>query len=115
MNECPTCGRMIRGKTCPYCDEEVFDDEKGGSAETHGEHAREIFRCKNQWQADYITGLLESEGIPVYKEEGVLHGDDGDVARDAKGNISIQVEEEDAERAREIIEASQDDLDAQDE
>ena len=112
MNECPTCGRRIRGEFCPYCDEERDEGQPEEATPASDEGLVEIFYCDHQWQADFIMSLLESEGIPAYKRSsssgGGLESPSG-----ASDSFSIQVEEEDSDRARETIESAKHDLDAQ--
>jgi hypothetical protein len=112
MDECPTCGRKIRGEFCPYCDEERDGEEAGEAAPASGEGLVETFSCEHQWQADFIVSLLESEGIPAYRRPASSAGS-LESSSAASKSISIQVEEEDTDRAREIIESAKHDLDAQ--
>ena len=42
MNECPTCGRRMRGSICPYCDEEVLEEEETDAAAVTGEDLIEV-------------------------------------------------------------------------
>ena len=113
MDECPTCGRTIRGDVCPYCDEEVLDDDAAESTQVPDENLVEAFTCKHEWQAEFIISLLESEGIPAYQKPGSSLDAADYSSGDAGGSISIQVEEEDVDRAREIIEAAESDLESQ--
>lgn len=114
MNECPTCGRRIKGSICPYCDEEVLEEEEADPVGVTGEELTEVYHCRTQAQADFITSLLESEGIPTFQAPGEAL--DGGGRRSSKGRgISIQVGDEDAERAAEIIESSRDDLESHEE
>ena len=112
MNECPTCGRRIRGSMCPYCDEEVLGEERGEAIGVVGEELVAVYHCKNQGQADFITSLLESEGIPTFQAPGEAFASDRRSSGRARG-ISIQVEEEDAEKARDLIDAAKDELEAE--
>jgi len=113
MTECPTCGRRIKGSICPYCDEEVLEEEGKESAAAAGEELTEVHHSRTQTQADFITSLLESEGIPTFQAPGEAL-DSGRRSSKARG-ISIQVAEEDAERAQEIIESAKDDLESHEE
>jgi hypothetical protein len=114
MNECPTCGRNIKGSICPYCDEEALGGGETDPAGVTGEELTEVYHCRTQAQADFTTSLLESEGIPTFQAPGEAL--DGGGRRSAKGRgISIQVGEEDAERAAEIIESAKDDLESHEE
>jgi len=109
MSECPTCGRRLRGSVCPYCDEE---DIASGAVEdlgVTGEDLVEVFRSRTQAQADFITSLLESEGIPTFQSPG--GSSEGGKALGGRGRgISVQVEEEDVDRARDVIASAKDDL-----
>jgi Putative prokaryotic signal transducing protein len=108
MSECPTCGRRLRGNICPYCDEEVIESGEAEDVTVSGEGLVEVFRSRTQAQADFVTSLLESEGIPTFQAPGGS-SDSG------KGRgISIQVEEEDGDRAKDVIESAKDDLDTAD-
>lgn len=110
MNECPTCGRRIKGSICPYCDEEVAEDEENESTAA-GEELTEVYHSRTQTQADFITSLLESEGIPTFQAPGEALDSGGRRSSKARG-ISIQVADEDAERAKEIIQSAKDDLES---
>ena len=112
MNECPTCGRKIRGNVCPYCDEEVSEGDTAESTPVSGESLIAVFGCDHGWQADFVMSLLQSEGIPAYLESGDAAEDLHDSSDEIEGEIVIRVEEEDAERATEIIESSKHELDA---
>lgn len=115
MTECPTCGRRLRGSMCPYCDEEALDSDDAEVPGVAGEEMVEIFHSKTQAQADFITSLLESEGIPTYQAPGGSGGPGvvGKAGGHGRG-ISIQVEEEDADRARDALESAKDDLETED-
>ncbi|MFZ1946444.1 MAG: DUF2007 domain-containing protein [bacterium] len=113
MNECPTCGRMIKGSICHYCDEELLEEGGTEAVGVTGEDLADVFRCRTQAQADFITSLLESEGIPAFQAPGDSL-DGGRRSARARG-VSIQVEEEDAARALQIIESAKDDLETQEE
>ena len=82
-------------------------------AQASGEELTEVYHSRTQTQADFITSLLESEGIPTFQAPGeALAGD----RRSSKARgVSIQVAEEDAERAQEIIESAKDDLESHEE
>jgi hypothetical protein len=114
MNECPTCGRRIKGNICPYCDEEILEDEESEAVGVTGEDLTEIYHCATQAQADFITSLLESEGIPTFQTTGEVLDVGGRRSSRTRG-ISIQVGAEDAERALEMIESSKEDLQTHDE
>jgi hypothetical protein len=109
MSECPTCGRKLRGSYCPYCEEEVGVDDAQGATPVTGESMEAVFSSDSQWQADFVMSLLESEGIPTFKESADTIGDIPG-SEDVTGDIVIMVEEEDADRAREAIEASRSEL-----
>lgn len=115
MNECPTCGRKIRGEICPYCDEELVDEESPDSVPVSAESSVPVFSCDHQWQADFIMSALESEGIPAHQDssDSVADRGHGDGSPDITGDIVIVVDEEDADRAREIIESAEGDLEAE--
>jgi hypothetical protein len=104
MNECPTCGRKIRGEVCPYCEENLADDGSVDSTPVSGESMVAVYGCEHQWQADFILSALEAEGIPAYTESQESKGDAHleDIVGEPDGSIIITVEEEDAERAREV-------------
>jgi len=110
MMECPTCGRTVEGDTCPYCGEEEshVDSQEAGSVSS--ESKIEVYHCDHQWQADFIISLLESEGIPAFQGPGSSLSALEFPPVETSGGIAIRVDEEDAERAREIIESSKDDL-----
>jgi len=109
MNECPTCGRKLRGDVCPYCDEEGLRDPDRDASPVSGESLVGIFGCRDERQADHVISLLESEGIPAFQvSEPDIDTSSG--AADLDGDIIIQVGEEDEDRAREIIEAAEPDI-----
>jgi hypothetical protein len=114
MNECPTCGRKIRGDTCPYCDEESVQDGTGDSTAVTGESLVVVFRCDEAWRADFVMSALQSEGIPAFREssDSMDDFDYDDQSGGWSGDIAIMVEEEDTERAVEIIESAEHDLEA---
>jgi hypothetical protein len=110
MNECPTCGRKLRGDVCPYCDEEVLGEAGVDASPVSGESLVAVYGCDDERHADHVISLLESEGIPAFQ----ISGDDLDgtsEAADLDGDIIIQVGEEDEERAREVIEAAAHEMD----
>ncbi|HVP57763.1 MAG TPA: DUF2007 domain-containing protein [bacterium] len=113
MSECPTCGRRLRGNVCPYCDEEVLNSGEVEDLGASGEDLVEVFHSRTQAQADFITSLLESEGIPTFQAPGGAAGA-GKVAGGRGRGISVQVAEEDVDRARDVIESAKDDLEAAD-
>jgi hypothetical protein len=100
----------VEGDTCPYCGEEasLIDPQDSGSVSS--ESTVEVYHCDHQWQADFIISLLESEGIPAFQ------GPTSSVSGlefppvETSGGISIVVDEEDVERAEEIIESAKDEL-----
>jgi hypothetical protein len=109
MSECPTCGRRLRGSVCPYCDEEVIESGEAEDLSVSGEDLVEVFHSRTQAQADFITSLLESEGIPTFQAPG--GSPEGGKALGGRGRgISVQVEEEDVDRANDVIESAKDDL-----
>ena len=111
MNECPTCGRKLRGDVCPYCDEEGLRDTDREASPVSGESLVAVYGCYDERQADHVMSLLESEGIPAFQ----VSATDVDAASDAAdldGDIIIEVGEEDEDRAREIIEAAEPDMGA---
>ena len=111
MNECPTCGRKLRGDLCPYCDEEsVTADDDTESNPVTGESMVAVFACDEERQADRVVSLLESEGIPAFQSLAEDFDDASELA-DLDGNIVISVGEEDENRAREIIENAESDMD----
>ena len=106
MNECPTCGRKLRGDVCPYCDEEGLRDADPDASPVSGESLVAVFGCYDERQADHVVSLLESEGIPAFLvTEPDLDTSSG--VADLDGDFIIQVDEEDEDRAREIIEAAE--------
>ena len=109
MDECPICGRRLKGNMCPYCDEEALEEEDSEATEVVGESLVEVYLCRTPTEADFITSLLESEGIPTFRKPGESLGGDRRAPGTARG-ISVQVEEEDADRARDLIEASKNEL-----
>lgn len=113
MNECPTCGRKIKGDACPYCDEELAQGGSKDSTPVSGESLVVVFRSDKEWQADFVMSALESEGIPAFREssDAVEDLDYDDQADGWSGGISIMVEEEDSERAIEVIDSAKHDLD----
>jgi len=115
MNECPTCGRYIRGDVCPYCEEELLDSAAGDASPVAGESLVPVYSCDEQWQADFILSALEAEGIPAYKvsAEAVGQLPPNEYAVEITGDIVVTVEEDDAERALEVIESVKQDLEAE--
>jgi hypothetical protein len=112
MNECPTCGRKLRGDICPYCDEETLADADAEASPVSGESLVSIYGCYDEREADHVISLLESEGIPAFQVSGEdLEGTSG--AAEVGGDIVIQVSEEDEDRAREIIEAAEGEIDVE--
>ena len=113
MSECPTCGRKIRDGVCPYCEEDVAHDDSADSTSVSGESSVGIFSSDDEREADLIMSALEAEGIPAHREssESMSNLAHGDEYADLSGEIIIVIDEEDAERAREIVEASEHELD----
>ena len=112
MDECPICGRRLKGSVCPYCDEEVLEDEEAETTGVAGEALVEVFHCRTQTEADFITSLLESEGIPAFQAPGESLSGDRRAGSKARG-ISVQVEEEDADRAHDLIQAAKGELETE--
>lgn len=114
MNECPTCGRKIRGDVCPYCEESLEDNGAGDSTAVSGESMVPVCGCENKRDADFILSALEAEGIPAYIEtrESLGDLDPDDIIGATDGDLVITVEEEDADRAIDIAQSAQDELDA---
>lgn len=110
MNECPTCGRRIRGDHCPYCDEEGLSGPGADANPVSGESLVAVYACDEERQADHVVSLLESEGIPAYQ---VFADDIDDPAQlaDLDGDIIIRVDEEDMDRAQEAIDGAGPDVD----
>jgi hypothetical protein len=103
----------LRGSICPYCDEEVIESGEAEDLGVSGEDLVEVFHSRTQTQADFITSLLESEGIPTFQAPG--SSPEGGKAAGGRGRgISIQVEGEDVDRARDVIESAKDDLEPPD-
>ncbi len=63
-----------------------------------------IYRTNDSLMADAVTALLDDNNIPFVKKEHGL-GAYGQVlfGRAEKGNFEIQVSDDDAERAEEIV------------
>jgi len=114
MNECPTCGRKLRGDDCPYCDEDEFSGGDGEATPVSGESMVVVFSTDIKRQADLAMSLLESEGIPAYVGSPDSEIDFHSVVDDIDGEMVIMVEEEDAERAAELIKAAEHDLEEDD-
>ncbi len=113
--ECPTCGRTIDGDACPYCEEEASLVDPQGAASVSIESTTEVYHCDHQWQADFIISLLESEGIPAFQgPSSTLSGLEFPPV-ETSGGIAIRVDEEDADRAEEIIKSSKDELEEEEE
>ena len=73
----------------------------------------QVDHADDERQVDFIMSALEAEGIPAHRESSealgsLVHGDDD---TDLTGDIVIVVDEEDADRAREIVESSEHELD----
>ena len=113
MNDCPTCGRRLRGDVCPYCDEEGLADSDVDSSPVSGEDLVAVYACDEDRQADHIVSLLESEGIPAFTSPADDVDDPSELA-DLEGDIIISVSEEDEDRARELIESAEPDMDFED-
>lgn len=110
MNECPTCGRKLRGDDCPYCDEEQLIGNDAEATPVSGESMVVVFSSDIRRQADHAMSLLESEGIPAYMGSPDSDIDLHSVVDDIDGEIVIMVEEEDAERATELIQDAEHEL-----
>lgn len=109
MSECPTCGRKLRGDVCPYCDEEGLGQADGDASPVTGESLVAVYGCYDERQADHVISLLESEGIPAF--QALAEDLDGtSEAPDLDGDILVQVGEEDEDRARELIEAAENEM-----
>ena len=112
MSECPTCGRKLRGDFCPYCDEEGLTDNEADTSPVSGESLVAVYACEEERQADHVVSLLESEGIPAFQSSGLEAGDTSG-ADDLEGDIIIKVSEEDEERALEVIEAAEPEIEVE--
>jgi hypothetical protein len=110
MNECPTCGRKLRGDVCPYCDEEGLRDTDREASPVTGESLVAVYACYDERQANHVISLLESEGIPAFQVPDADIDASSDTS-DLDGDIFVQVEEEDEDHAREIIEAAEPEMD----
>jgi hypothetical protein len=105
----------MRGDDCPYCDEEEFGSGDVEATPVSGESMVVVFSTDIKRQADLALSLLESEGIPAYmgSPDGEIDfhnvGDD-----DLDGDLVIMVEEEDADRAAELIESAAHELEEDD-
>jgi hypothetical protein len=113
MNECPTCGRKLRGDACPYCDEEGLGEDDVEANPVSGESLVAVYGCHDERQADHVISLLESEGIPAFQ----ISSEDLEATSDSAdldGDIIIQVGEEDEDRAREVIESAEPDIEIED-
>jgi hypothetical protein len=115
MMECPTCGRTIEGDTCPYCGEEGSLADAPESGSVSSEATTEVYHCDHQWQADFIISLLESEGIPSRQGPSATVSGLEFPPVETSGGIAIFVDEEDADRATEIIESSREELEEEEE
>jgi hypothetical protein len=114
MNECPTCGRKIRGDICPYCDEAVSEEENGDSSPVSGQSLLAVYGSDLKSQAEFVMSLLESEGIPAYQESGDSIDHSQDPLGQIEGDVVVLVDEEDADRAREVIDSHKHELDSGD-
>jgi hypothetical protein len=114
MNECPTCGRKMRGDGCPYCDEGQLGSGDAEATPVSGESMVVVFTSDIKRQADHAMSLLESEGIPAYMGSPDSEIDLHIAADDIDGEIVIMVEEEDAGRAAELIQAAEHELEEDD-
>ncbi len=114
MNECPTCGRFIKGDFCPYCDERVVDEDEFQDEELPSDSLVVVYSCDEQWKADSVISALEAEGIPAYKyrTEAVEHLVDNYYV-EPTGEIVVMVDEDDAKRALDVIESNRDDLETE--
>jgi hypothetical protein len=113
MNECPTCGRRLRGDICPYCDEEGRAEEDTESNPVTGESLIAVYACDEEREARHVLSLLESEGIPAFRSSALDVDESSDIG-DLEGDIIISVSEEDEDRARDIIEAAESGMEDED-
>ncbi|MCD6521612.1 DUF2007 domain-containing protein [Candidatus Calescamantes bacterium] len=65
-----------------------------------------VYTAKDEFEANLIKGLLESEGIPCNLITQVPHSV-YPFTVDGLAEVQIMVREEDADRAREIIESKE--------
>jgi hypothetical protein len=104
----------MRGDECPYCDEDQFGSGDVEATPVSGESMVVVFSSDIKRQADLAMSLLESEGIPAYVGSPDSEFDFRTVTGDIDGEIVIMVEEEDADRAQELIEAAEHELEEDD-
>jgi hypothetical protein len=113
MNECPTCGRKVRDGVCTYCGEDLAHDDSADPTPVSGESSVGVYSSNDERQADFIISALEAEGIPVHRESSEARSNPAHADEEAEltGDIVIVVDEEDADKAREIVRASKHELD----
>ena len=106
MKVCPKCGEsnLDDAKVCKSCGYEFTEAKK---------NFEWVFlkRCKNQFEADLIAGLLESNDIitlvkrPGPMEGGVISNPYADIFLGPNGAFDVFVMESDLEEAKKILEA----------
>lgn len=69
----------------------------------------EVYRATGELEANVIKGLLDSQGIPSFLRGNAAHSVHLFTV-DGMGEIKIMVNEQDAARARELIDDSRPDL-----
>lgn len=114
MNECPTCGRLIRGEFCPYCDERVVEADELEEQEMPSDSLAVVYSCDEQWKAESVISALEAEGIPAYKyRTEAVESLIKNYYVDPTGEIVVMVDKDDAQRALDVIEATSDYLETE--
>jgi hypothetical protein len=84
------------------------DNGEAESTPVSGETMVVVFSSDRGRQADHVMSLLESEGIPAFVHSAT--GEDSLDDDDSEFDLIIKVEEEDADRAREVIESAEHEL-----